>query len=94
MRLALLMSLVWLAGCAGDRALRNSPDFKAGYSDGCATASLEGANKRGQSPIRDEAAYRANAAYHSGWGSGFGACHAATAAQAPMGDPLAMPRAP
>jgi hypothetical protein len=75
-RLAALALLLALSGCASpaDRAMRNSPDFKAGYSDGCASAGNEGANKRADDLIRDEAAYRSNRAYHAGWGTGFNAC--------------------
>ena len=96
MRLPFVMGLLLLAGCssAADRSLRNSPDFKAGYADGCASASQEAADRRDQRPVRDEALYAGNRAYHSGWGSGFGACRAASASQAPMGDPLAMPKLP
>lgn len=75
-RLAALALLLALPGCASraDRAMRNSPDFKAGYSDGCASASTQGANKRASDLVRDEAAYRTNRAYHAGWGTGFNAC--------------------
>jgi hypothetical protein len=74
--LCLLALIGLVAGCesAADRALRNSPDFKAGYSDGCASAGTRGANPRDTSLARDEAAYRANKAYRAGWGTGFNAC--------------------
>lgn len=75
-RFALLTLLSALSACesASDRALRKSPDFKAGYSDGCASAGTQGANMRDTSPQRDEEAYRANPAYRTGWGTGFNAC--------------------
>ena len=91
--LPLAASAVLLAGCA-DRAVRNSPEYRAGYTDGCASANLAGANKRDTSLTRDEAAYRNSPPYHSGWGAGFGACRAMTAPVSPAGDPLAMPRTP
>jgi hypothetical protein len=92
MRLAAVICLLLLAGCGADRATRNSPDFKAGYSDGCASADLQGANPRDTGLARDEEAWRANTAYHSGWGEGFSACRAMAA---PQGNgPLAMPRGP
>ena len=96
MRQALIMSVFLLAACSGpaDQAMRNSPDFRAGYADGCASASQEGADKRSQNMVRDEALYAGNPAYHSGWGNGFGTCRAMSASQAPMGDPLALPRTP
>lgn len=91
-----MMSVLLLAACSSpaDRAMRNSPDFKAGYSDGCASASQEGADKRTQNMVRDEALYTRSPAYHSGWGNGFGTCRAMNAPRAPMGDPLAMPKIP
>jgi hypothetical protein len=94
MRVLILLSFLLLAGCAGDRALRNSPDFKAAYSDGCASASLQGANPRGNSLTRDDAAFRSNAAYHAGWGEGFNSCRAMNAPQSPGGGPFGIPRAP
>ena len=71
-----LLSALPLLGCesAQDRALRKSPDFKAGYSDGCASAGTQGANPRDTSLDRDEEAYRSNKAYRAGWGTGFNAC--------------------
>ena len=69
-------ALLLLSGCesAADRALRNSPDFKAGYSDGCSSAGTQGANPRDTGLSRDEEAYRNNKAYRAGWGTGFNAC--------------------
>ena len=76
-RLAMLFLLsVALSACesASDRAMKKSPDYKAGYSDGCASAGSPGANMRADSRVRDEQAYQANAAYRAGWGTGFNAC--------------------
>jgi hypothetical protein len=94
MRKLILLSLLVLAACASpaERALRKSPDFQAGYSDGCASASLQGANARDTSLTRDESAYASNKAYHSGWGEGFGACRAMAAPQGPGG--MTMPPSP
>lgn len=71
-----LTVLVALTGCesAADRAMKRTPDFRAGYSDGCASAGTQGANPRDTAPMRDEAAYRTNRAYRTGWGTGFNAC--------------------
>ena len=65
-----------LSACASatDRALKNSPDYKAGYSDGCASANGPGADMRDTSRTRDERAYRGNRAYSAGWDTGFHAC--------------------
>jgi hypothetical protein len=87
------VALLLLAGCA-DRAMRNTPEYRAGYSDGCASATLEGASHRDTSLTRDEATYRSNPAYHNGWGAGFGVCRAMAVPASPAGDPLAMPRTP
>lgn len=84
---AALLLVLSLAGCesAADRALRNSPDFKTGYSDGCASAGSRGANPRETGIVRDEAAFRANRAYRAGWGTGFNTCRTD---QAPSGPTL------
>ena len=91
MRKLILICLLPLAACTS-AALRKSPDFQAGYSDGCASASLQGANKRSAGPTRDDGAYQSNKAYRSGWGSGFGACRQMSASQ--NNDPFALPRTP
>ena len=75
----LLLLLPLLAGCAlfesrATRAMRASPDYRAGYSDGCGSANNGSANPRADTRLRDESAYAGNAAYRRGWGEGFGAC--------------------
>lgn len=77
---AVLLSLT-LAGCIffetpRERAMRNDPNFKAGYSDGCASANARGANVRGDQ-VRDEAAYEVSKPYRSGWAAGYSACNTA-----------------
>ena len=81
-RLISLVLLMLLAGCTlfesrADRARRNSPDFKAGYRDGCGSANNRGADPLANPILRDEEAYRTNQAYHSGWGTGYSACRTA-----------------
>jgi hypothetical protein len=49
--LAVVLTASALAGCAvfgssADRALRRSPNFKAGYADGCSAATAQTANPR------------------------------------------------
>jgi hypothetical protein len=98
---ALFAALALLAGCesTADRALKKSPDFKAGYSDGCASASDQGANMRDTGMVRDEAAYQGNKAYRTGWGTGFNACHVyqgggampPPSGQGPIRDPTTRP---
>ena len=76
-RLGVLLLLGFtLAACesTADRALKKSPDYQAGYSDGCSSAGTRGANMRDSGRVRDEQAYRGNRAYNVGWDTGFNAC--------------------
>lgn len=57
------------------RALRKSPDYRAGYQDGCNSAYAPDANKRHDDmTVRDDEAYRTNKAYRTGWNRGNSAC--------------------
>jgi hypothetical protein len=57
------------------RALRKSPDYRAGYQDGCNSGYGPGADKSQEATfVRDEEAYRTNKAYRTGWGMGRNAC--------------------
>jgi hypothetical protein len=76
-RLAVLLLIgLALSGCesASDRAMRNSPDYKSGYSDGCASAGARGADMRDSGRVRDEQAYRTDRVYSAGWDTGFNTC--------------------
>ena len=75
----LILLLPLLAGCAlfeskATRAMRASPDFRAGYGDGCASANNGSANPRADTMLRDDNAYQLNGPYRLGWNEGFGAC--------------------
>jgi len=76
--ITLAASLV-LTGCgillpsAKDRAAKNTPGFKSGYSDGCASATIQDTNYRTDS-VRDENLYKTDPHYRSGWASGFYNC--------------------
>ena len=78
-RLLPLLALL-LAGCTlfesrADRAMKSSPDYKAGYNDGCGSAGMQdGADKSRDSLNRDEEAFSKNKAYHAGWITGFRGC--------------------
>lgn len=74
--LSALLLLATLSGCesASDRALEKTPDYKTGYSDGCASAGTRGANMRDNGRVRDEQAYQANRGYSVGWDTGFNTC--------------------
>lgn len=68
-----------VAGCGillptqRDRAAKNTPGFKAGYSDGCASATIQDTNYRADQ-VRDENLYKTDKFYRSGWASGFYNC--------------------
>lgn len=66
-----------LAGCGlfesrASRALRASPDYKAGYSDGCGEAAASDA--RHDDSRRDDESYQSSRAYRAGYGAGRSAC--------------------
>ena len=75
-----LLLVVPLAGCGlfeGKelRTLRKSPDYRAGYQDGCNSAWSPNADKRHDDTIvRDDKQYQNNHAYHVGWNRGLNAC--------------------
>ncbi|HEY0266935.1 MAG TPA: hypothetical protein VGC16_09300 [Rhizomicrobium sp.] len=57
------------------RALRRSPDYKAGYQDGCNSGWAPDADKRHDDTIvRDDEQYKKNKAYRTGWNTGLNAC--------------------
>jgi hypothetical protein len=82
-RIVVLLLLLPLMACGlfmsgKERALRKSPDYRAGYQDGCNSAAPPGANKREEADkVRDEAAYKANPAYRAGWNKGLNGCSVA-----------------
>ena len=95
-RLLVLAAALFLSGCGvfssrADRALRASPDFKAGYNDGCASAGNQGANPREDSTIRDGSAYETNKAYRAGWGTGFNTCRNYSMPGGPVGPGSGLP---
>ncbi len=77
-RLALIALLAGISGCTlfesrETRQMRTTPDYRAGYSDGCATANAAG-TAGSPAPLRDENAFRANRAYNLGWNTGRSMC--------------------
>ena len=57
------------------RTLRKSPDYRAGYQDGCNSAWSPDADKRhDDSIVRDDKQFQSNRAYHLGWNRGLNAC--------------------
>ena len=62
-----------LAACASDEDRSDSPDYSAGYADGCTTGSSRGAHP--PYPVtRDNNAFAHNADYKAGWRTGYNAC--------------------
>jgi len=87
--------VVLLAGCglfpsAQERAVQKSPNYRTGYSDGCAAASTTGANPR-EGPYRDDTLYRSDAAYRAGWSNGYSLCRGGTAPGTGLGNPVTNP---
>jgi hypothetical protein len=78
--IVLLILLLPLSACGlflskQERALRRTPDYRAGYQDGCNSAWSPDANKRRDDTIvRDDQMYKDNKAYHKGWDMGLNAC--------------------
>ena len=76
------------------RALRKTPDYRAGYQDGCNSSYGPDANKRrDDTTVRDDEAYRSNKAYREGWNRGNLACRPSynTGNANPMASPNAGP---
>jgi len=48
------------------RAMRDDPNFKAGYSDGCASANARGTSFRGEK-VRDDGLFKTSEPYRAGW---------------------------
>jgi hypothetical protein len=86
-RIALVaLTALSLGGCGfifesrAERAMRNTPNFKSGYSDGCATANAQGVNYN-RNQVRDDDLYKADKAYRAGWAAGVSSCKAGLATQ-------------
>jgi len=70
---ALMLSACGLFPSAQERAEARTPDYKQGYSDGCAAANTTGVDPI-KSPYRDKQLYQTSHAYRAGWSSGFSTC--------------------
>src|SRR6218665_2091891 len=85
----LLVSLT-LTGCGlfmskETRALRKSPDYRTGYTDGCNSGYGPDANRTADTMVRDEEMYRRNKAYRLGWHRGNNACRPTSDSGGPQG---------
>ena len=70
-----ILATVTLCGCGifggpADRALRRSPNYRAGYADGCSAAAGGSANPREQ----PQALTNEDRAYRRGYAGGLAAC--------------------
>lgn len=88
-----LSACVFFEGPAS-RKMEKTPNFKAGYSDGCATSSGGSANFREQSDVRDRALFRTDKAYRAGWSAGYTACRPVNALSTPQSGPIPDPYPP
>jgi hypothetical protein len=72
-------SALSLAGCgilfpsAKMRATKNTPGFRAGFTDGCAAASAAAASDT-TGTVRDQRSYDTDKSYRAGWASGLANC--------------------
>jgi len=74
--LALLM-----AGCGPHitRAMRKTPEYRAGYQDGCSSAPGPDANMRnGFDQLKNDELFRTDRNYRAGWNAGYTACRSYT----------------
>ncbi len=84
--LSVISTCLALAGCGflfeskAERAMRNTPDFKSGYADGCATANAQGTDY-GRQMTRDDSLYKSDKAYRAGWAAGVSSCRSNLAEQ-------------
>lgn len=91
--LPVVSACVFFEGPAS-RKMEKTPNFKAGYSDGCATSSGGTANFREQSDVRDRALFRTDKAYRTGWSAGYTACRQPNAPSTPQSGPIPDPYPP
>ena len=68
-----------LSGCIffetrAQRAMRNDPNFRIGYSDGCASANARGTSYVGNQ-VRDDALFKTSQPYRAGWSNGYTVCN-------------------
>ena len=72
--LALLVLAAALAGCGLGRSEHaDDPNYKAGHSDGCWSATSEVPGDP-STITRNEEAFKSNEAYRAGWKAGYSAC--------------------
>ena len=70
-----VMAAFALTACNTTSANTDSPEYAAGYQDGCATGGQRAARIQGE-PQRDEALYQKSPDYRAGWAAGYNVCGA------------------
>jgi hypothetical protein len=88
--LPLLSACIFFEGPEA-RQIEKSPNYKAGYSDGCATVSSKSANYREQNDYRDPTLFKTDKAYRSGWSAGYTGCRPVLGNEEPQNGPVADP---
>lgn len=82
-----------LAGCgilfpsAKMRATKNTPGFKAGFTDGCSAASAASADLSVEK-FRDKALYESDPNYRAGWANGMANCRTVNMPTNPNAGPV------
>ncbi|ABS62489.1 hypothetical protein Plav_0866 [Parvibaculum lavamentivorans DS-1] len=86
-RLSLALAFLALAGCGlGRSEYADEPNYKAGYSDGCWTATSRVPGDP-STITRNEEAFKVDKAYNAGWKSGYNACQIRSDTSGSMGMP-------
>lgn len=89
--LAVALMLI-LSACASRHRAEghgNSPTYGAGYTDGCATASARSNGEVG-GETRNNALYKTDKDYRSGWRAGYASCNTSYAPN-PLDNPFGKP---
>ncbi len=90
----LAVGLVLLVSACASRHLaqghNNSPEYAAGYGDGCQTASARATHEAG-GDTRDQTLYQTSRDYRSGWTAGYASCGTSNSGSTlsnPLGSPF------
>jgi hypothetical protein len=72
-RIAVVMLAIAVAACAGANVNADSPVYRQGFDDGCATATNQDRPGQGK-PMRDAGLYESDSNYRAGYTSGLAMC--------------------
>ncbi|PKQ07429.1 MAG: hypothetical protein CVT73_08695 [Alphaproteobacteria bacterium HGW-Alphaproteobacteria-12] len=90
---ALACGALALTGCGTKSEFAGEPDYKAGHSDGCWTATSRVPGDP-STVTRNEGAWNASEAYRAGWKAGYSACRIRDDTGGGMGMPATGERGP